>query len=251
VSACALAAAPGLAAEPPAAEADAEDQSNAIVVTAAGYEQKITEAPASITVLDRAELQEKRFGSLAEALQDVQGIDVGGEAGKTGGLNISIRGMPSDYTLVLIDGRRQNAPGGVTPNGFGETSTSFLPPFSAIDRIEVVRGPMSTLYGSDAMGGVVNIITRKVGQRWVGTASAESTIQGDDRFGNIQSVNGFAQRADCPRSPGSDGAWQRVPPGGIEHRHPRRSGADTRAKPGGIGHLHLWRPAHADAACRP
>ncbi|MEG8221449.1 TonB-dependent receptor [Sphingomonas sp. HH69] len=172
---------------------EAEDQSNAIVVTAAGYAQDIVEAPASITVLGREELQEKRFGSLAEALQDVQGVDVGGEAGKTGGLNISIRGMPSDYTLVLIDGRRQNAPGGVTPNGFGETSTSFLPPFSAIEQIEVVRGPMSTLYGSDAMGGVVNIITRKVGDRWVGTATAESTIQGDDRFGNIQSVNGFAQ----------------------------------------------------------
>jgi len=167
--------------------------SNDIVVTAAGYEQKIIDAPASISVLDREELQEKRFGSLAEALQDVQGVDVGGEAGKTGGLNISIRGMPSDYTLVLIDGRRQNAPGGVTPNGFGETSTSFMPPFSAVDRIEVVRGPMSTLYGSDAMGGVVNIITRKVGDRWVGTASAENTFQGDDRFGNIQSVNGFAQ----------------------------------------------------------
>jgi len=172
---------------------EAEDQSNAIVVTAAGYAQDIVEAPASITVLGREELQEKRFGSLAEALQDVQGVDVGGEAGKTGGLNISIRGMPSDYTLVLIDGRRQNAPGGVTPNGFGETSTSFLPPFSAIEQIEVVRGPMSTLYGSDAMGGVVNIITRKVGDRWVGTATAESTIQGDDRFGNIQSINGFAQ----------------------------------------------------------
>lgn len=172
---------------------EAEDQSNAIVVTAAGYAQDIVEAPASITVLGREELQEKRFGSLAEALQDVQGVDVGGEAGKTGGLNISIRGMPSDYTLVLIDGRRQNAPGGVTPNGFGETSTSFLPPFSAIEQIEVVRGPMSTLYGSDAMGGVVNIITRKVGDRWVGTATAESTIQGDGRFGNIQSINGFAQ----------------------------------------------------------
>ena len=172
---------------------DTEDSRNDIVVTAAGYEQRIIEAPASISVLDRANLEEKRFGSLAEALQDVQGIDVGGEAGKTGGLNISIRGMPSEYTLVLIDGRRQNAPGGVTPNGFGETSTSFLPPFSAIDRIEVVRGPMSTLYGSDAMGGVVNIITRKVGNRWVGTATAESTIQGDDRFGNIQSLNGFAQ----------------------------------------------------------
>ena len=101
--------------------------------------------------------------------------------------------MPSEYTLVLVDGRRQNAPGNVTPNGFGESSTSFLPPYSAIERIEVVRGPMSTLYGSDAMGGVVNIITRKVGDRWAGTATAETTIQGDDRFGNIQSVNGYAQ----------------------------------------------------------
>ena len=183
-------------AQSPAGSVAAEENHNTgdeIVVTAAGYEQRIVEAPASISVLDRANLEEKRFGSLAEALQDVQGIDVGGEAGKTGGLNISIRGMPSDYTLVLIDGRRQNAPGGVTPNGFGETSTSFLPPFSAIDRIEVVRGPMSTLYGSDAMGGVVNIITRKVGDAWVATMTAESTIQEDDRFGNIQSVNGFAQ----------------------------------------------------------
>lgn len=179
-------------AEPPQEE-EPRAADNDIVVTAAGYAQRIIEAPASISVLDRANLEEKRFGSLAEALQDVQGVDVGGEAGKTGGLNISIRGMPSDYTLVLIDGRRQNAPGGVTPNGFGETSTSFLPPFSAIDRIEVVRGPMSTLYGSDAMGGVVNIITRKVGDHWVGTATAESTIQGDDRFGNIQSINGFTQ----------------------------------------------------------
>ena len=169
------------------------DDAADIVVTAAGYEQRITDAPASISVIDRADLEEKRFGSLAEALQDIQGVDVGGEAGKTGGLNISMRGMPSDYTLVLIDGRRQNAPGGVTPNGFGETSTSFLPPYSAIERIEVVRGPMSTLYGSDAMGGVVNIITRKVGDRWVGTATAESTIQGDERFGNIQSLNAFTQ----------------------------------------------------------
>lgn len=182
---------PALAQDRDAAQSD--EDSGEVVVTAAGYKQRIVEAPATISVLDRANLEEKRFGSLAEALQDVPGIDVGGEAGKTGGLNISMRGMPSDYTLVLIDGRRQNAPGGVTPNGFGETSTSFLPPYSAIDRIEVVRGPMSTLYGSDAMGGVVNIITRKVGNRWVGTATAESTIQGDDRFGNVQSVNAFAQ----------------------------------------------------------
>ncbi|MCG2839448.1 TonB-dependent receptor [Sandaracinobacter sp. RS1-74] len=179
----------------PALAADAADQSSSdvIVVTAAGYEQKITQAPASISVVGREELSEIRFGSLAEVLQNIEGVDVGGEAGKTGGLNISIRGMPSDYTLILVDGRRQNTPGSVTPNGFGETSTSFLPPFAAIERVEVVRGPMSTLYGSDAMGGVVNIITRKVGDRWVGTFTGESTIQFDNRFGNIQSLNGFAQ----------------------------------------------------------
>lgn len=183
-------------AQPAWADADLADDDTGgqtIVVTAAGYEQRLIDAPASISVLDREDLAERRFGSLAEALVDIQGVDVGGEAGKTGGLTISIRGMPSDYTLVLIDGRRQNAPGNVTPNGFGESSTSFLPPFSAIERIEVVRGPMSTLYGSDAMGGVVNIITRKVGDRWAGTVSAESTIQTDERFGNIQSMNGFAQ----------------------------------------------------------
>ena len=136
-------AAPALAAD---ADADADSStSDTIVVTASGYAQKISQAPASISVIGREELAEIRFGSLAEALQSVPGIDVGGEAGKTGGLNISIRGMPSDYTLTLIDGRRQNTPGSVTPNGFGETSTSFLPPFAAIERIEVVRGPMSTL----------------------------------------------------------------------------------------------------------
>ncbi|TPE59497.1 TonB-dependent receptor [Sandaracinobacter neustonicus] len=176
-----------------AADADIEAPADTIVVTAAGFEQKISQAPASISVITREDLSEIRFGSLAEALQHVPGVDVGGEAGKTGGLNISIRGMSSDYTLTLIDGRRQNTPGSVTPNGFGETSSSFMPPMAAIERIEVVRGPMSTLYGSDAMGGVVNIITRKVGDSWVGTVSGESTIQFDERFGNIQSLNGFAQ----------------------------------------------------------
>ena len=65
-----------------AGASDSEDAAAPdIVVTASGYEQRIIEAPASISVLDRANLEEKRFGSLAEALQDVQGIDVGGEAG--------------------------------------------------------------------------------------------------------------------------------------------------------------------------
>ena len=73
-----------------------------VVVTAAGFEQRITQAPASISVLTRKQLESERHQSLAEALANIEGVDVGASAGKTGGLNISIRGMPSDYTLILI-----------------------------------------------------------------------------------------------------------------------------------------------------
>lgn len=158
--------------------------SEAVTVTAGGFEQLVRQAPASVTVVERETLQTRRFGNIAEALADIEGVDVGQDVGKTGGLSISLRGMPSDYTLLLIDGRRQNAAGNVTPNGFAETATSFMPPVGAIERIEVVRGPMSTLYGSDAMGGVVNIITRKVNQQWGGTASVDGTVQSDTGYGN-------------------------------------------------------------------
>jgi len=156
-----------------------------VVVTASGFEQRIEQAPASISVIPRAEIEEIRAVSIAEILANVEGVDTGAAVGKTGGQTINIRGMGSDYTLTLIDGRRQNTAGSVTPNGFGETSSSFLPPVSAIERVEVVRGPVSTLYGSDAMGGVVNIITRKIGDRWVGAVTGHYTLQGDDDFGAI------------------------------------------------------------------
>ncbi|WBE25978.1 TonB-dependent receptor domain-containing protein [Denitrificimonas caeni] len=162
------------------------------VVTASGFEQKITDAPASISVVSNADLQKKRYSNLAQALEDVEGIDIKQGTGKTGGLNISIRGMPSDYTLILIDGRRQNPAGNVTPNGFNETSTSFMPPMSAIERIEVIRGPMSTLYGSDAMGGVINIITKKVASEWSGSISADYTYQEERDFGDTGGTSFYA-----------------------------------------------------------
>jgi len=163
-----------------------------IVVTAAGFEQRIEQAPASISLISGEAIRQQRAGSIAEILADVPGVDVGAPVGKTGGLTINMRGLGSDYTLILIDGRRQNTAGSVTPNGFGETSTSFLPPVSAIERIEVVRGPVSTLYGSDAIGGVVNIITRKVGDVGQGSVSTNATLQGDDEFGNLYGGDAYA-----------------------------------------------------------
>ena len=163
-----------------------------VVVSASGFEQEVKDAPASISVISREELQTRQFRDLAEALRGVEGIDVGGGTGKTGGLDISIRGMPSDYTLILIDGRRQNVAGDVTPNGFGAAHTSFMPPVSAIERIEVIRGPMSTLYGSDAMGGVINIITRKVAKEWTGQVSVETGIPQDSAWGNQSRTSLYA-----------------------------------------------------------
>lgn len=132
-----------------------------MVVTASGYEKKITNAAASVSVISQQELQTNKYNDLGEALRSVEGVDVESSTGKTGGTEISIRGMPASYTLILIDGIRQNGSSDVTPNGFSAMNTSFMPPLAAIDHIEVIRGPMSTLYGSDAIGGVVNIITKK------------------------------------------------------------------------------------------
>ena len=189
---CAILAAPPVLAEASVAAATEAVDLDAVVVTAAGYEQKLVDAPASISVISQADLRQRRYSNLAQALADVEGIDINQGTGKTGGLNISIRGMPSAYTLVLIDGRRQNNSGDITPNGFSETSNSFMPPMSAIERIEVIRGPMSTLYGSDAMGGVVNIITRKVAQTWGASVGINHTLQEHGDYGHTRGMNVYA-----------------------------------------------------------
>lgn len=134
------------------------------IVSASGFTQDIKEAPATINVISKKELQNKPYRDIAEAIADIPGVDLYASKGKTGSYNITMRGI-TGYTLVLIDGRRQGIGGEVGPNGFNEISNSFLPPISSIERIEVIKGPMSTLYGSEALGGVVNIITKKVSDK--------------------------------------------------------------------------------------
>jgi outer membrane receptor for ferrienterochelin and colicins len=155
-----------------------------VVVSAAGFEQKITDAPASVTVVSREELEAKPYTSLADALRDVEGIDVGSGFDKNGNISITMRGLPADYTLVMIDGKRQSDIGDIGPNNFGNSQFMYMPPLAAIERIEVVRGPMSTLYGADAIGGVINIITRKVADEWSGSISTGMTLQESSQYGD-------------------------------------------------------------------
>ncbi|VCU68132.1 Colicin I receptor precursor [Pigmentiphaga humi] len=161
-----------------------------VVVTASGFEQDIKEAPASISVITREELEQGAFRDLTDALRSVEGVSVTGAAAQAGGggQDISIRGMPGAYTLILVDGKRQSTREART-NGNAGYEQGWIPPLEAIDRIEVIRGPMSSLYGSDAMGGVINIITRKVATRWGGSVKVDGTLQERSSAGNSYGTN--------------------------------------------------------------
>lgn len=161
-----------------------------IVVTAAGFEQKLTDAPASISVITQEDLTKRPYMTLLDAVRDIEGIDVGETRDKTGQGSISMRGMGSDYTLILVDGKRQNNHGDIYPNNFGGNQFNHIPPLDAIERIEVIRGPASTLYGADAMGGVINIITKKVLDAWHGSATVSRSFE-DSEFGDDTTVDAF------------------------------------------------------------
>ena len=160
-------------------------------ISASGFEQDIKEAPATINVITAKELEKKPFRDIAELISDIPGVDLYASKGKTGNYNITMRGI-TGYTLVLIDGRRQGIGGEIGPNGFGETINATLPPLSSIERIEVIKGPMSTLYGSEALGGVINIITKKVNDTWNFSVGFDTILQQDSSWGNAYSTGIFA-----------------------------------------------------------
>ncbi|WP_159915447.1 TonB-dependent receptor [Pantoea sp. 18069] len=146
-------------------------QLDEITVTAGGYEQSVKDAPASITVITADEIAKKSYTDVTDVLKNVPGIHIQG-----GGVeqSVMIRGMSADYTLFLVDGRPQQDNQAFGLNGAqAGTPINFLPPLESIERIEVVRGPASSLYGSNAIGGVVNIITKKVVNKFSGSVTTE------------------------------------------------------------------------------
>lgn len=160
-----------------------------IVVSAARFEQKITDAPASISVITQEDILSRPNANLLDVLKYQEGIDIGTTRDKTGQGSVSMRGLTGEYTLLLIDGKRQNNHGDIYPNNFGGNAFGHIPPAQAIERVEVIRGPASTLYGADAMGGVINIITKKTADRWYGTANLSGTFQTNDQFGDARKAD--------------------------------------------------------------
>lgn len=110
---------------------------------------------AALTVLDETELRTRQLESSVDALRAVPGFSISRSGGRGGVTSIFPRGGESDFTLILVDGIRLNDMG-------GSYDAAHLPLFD-LDRIEVVRGPQSALYGSDAVGGVVQLVTRRGG----------------------------------------------------------------------------------------
>jgi len=146
----------------------AKDKAEEIVVTATRIETASREVGSSITVITSQQIEERQNTTVLEVLRTVPALDVIRSGGPGGQTSVFIRGAQSEHTLVLIDGVEMNDP--ITPGrsyDFANLTTDN------IERIEVIRGPQSTLYGSDAIGGVINIITKRGKGRLQGFMSAE------------------------------------------------------------------------------
>ncbi len=158
-----------------------------VVVTASGNQQWIKDAPASISVISREDIERQPVHDLATLLSRVPGV-TGGLSASGEQSKIKLRGMPSNYTLVLVDGKRMGSSASTNYRpDLGRQDLNWIAP-DQIERIEVVRGPMSSLYGSDAMGGVINIITRRIGDHWAGSATHSYTRPSDDKRGDTQQI---------------------------------------------------------------
>ena len=147
VSACALAY--------PFVPAQADDaQLNHVVVTATRQPITADEALASVDVIDRDEIARAGNASLVQLLAGRPGVQVSSSGGPGANSSVYIRGANSGHTLLLIDGVRVGSATSGSP-------TLENIPLELIERIEILRGPASALYGSDAIGGVIQVFTRK------------------------------------------------------------------------------------------
>ncbi|MBW2011432.1 MAG: TonB-dependent receptor, partial [Deltaproteobacteria bacterium] len=162
-----------------AAKARAEVEMEKTVITSTLTPKVIEEAPGSIQVITGDDIKKMGAETAADALVDATGIDLDNVAGR--GAIPQIRGMSNKRTLILIDGMRFST-------GFRDTTVDLNEfPTEVIDHIEIVRGPSSSLYGGEAVGGVINIITKKAPEDFQGSAGVRYGLntygEGDNWIG--------------------------------------------------------------------
>ena len=139
----------------------------------------MTSAPASVTVITRSQIQQQQANRLSEALIRVPGLYVDEMGGRGGLSSVYLRGGDPNFTMVMIDGVPINDQ--TNPRG-GSVDLSLLTP-ERIERVEIIRGPLSALYGSEAVSGVINIITQ------TGTDQSHQLIRAaGGRFGYARGV---------------------------------------------------------------
>src|ERR1043166_1368054 len=139
---------------------------NPVVVTATRVPRPVTDVPAAVTVLRGEDLRAQGIRTVFEALREAPGAAVVQTGSLGGQTSLFLRGGQSHHVKVLIDGVPVNQPGGAFD--FANLTTDN------VERIEVVRGPASVLYGSDAVTGVVQIFTR----RGANASRAEASVRG-------------------------------------------------------------------------
>lgn len=151
---------PGAASMPAApvrtVPAPQSEQVEQIVVTAMRLRTPLRKVGSSVSVLTSQQLARRGYRTAGEALREIPGADVMRQGGLGQLTSVFLRGAPSEHTKVLIDGIEMNDP--ITP-----ARTAMLDHLDVedVERIEIIRGPQSVLYGSDALGGVINIITKR------------------------------------------------------------------------------------------
>jgi len=158
-----------------------EQDAQTIVISATRHAMPQIDAPAAIDVVTRAEIEARGADNIFEAVRGDTGISIQGRT-VSGRRTLNLRGMDTRHTLMLVDGKRIGASDSFVAH------SDFQYDWIAVDdieRIEVIRGPMSVLYGAEALGGVVNIITRTPGrERWSLGAMVEGSVAEGDLGGN-------------------------------------------------------------------
>ena len=128
-----------------------------VKVTASRVEQELLDVPMSVSVITKEEIEKKHARTIGDLLADIPGVQINND-GSQGMKRIKIRGEDTFRTLVMIDGQK------ISEHKSMSGSPMLIDP-SQVERIEVIKGPASVLYGSDAVGGAINIITKKGGSK--------------------------------------------------------------------------------------